>query len=56
MEPKMCIFYVGVNYDHNDMSGNGHCLDNTDSEGKWILCSTTIADGRCSKKRKSPVL
>ena len=57
MKSTHCIFYVHTDKDYRDTKEtNGRCLDNTDPDGRWIDCATTIASGRCSKKRKSPVL
>jgi hypothetical protein len=53
--PQMCILYLGVDYDHNDTSGNGSCLDYHDPYGVCLPCKDAIAKGYCPKKRKTPV-
>lgn len=53
--PQMCILYLGVNYDHNDISGDGGCLDFLDTEGKCLPCKDAIAKNHCPKKRKTPI-
>jgi len=55
-KPQMCILYLGVNYDHTDISGDGGCLDFLDTEGKCLPCKDAIAKGYCPKKVKTPVL
>jgi len=56
MIQKMCIYYVGVNYDHGDMTGDGGCLDFFDSDGLIQPCRTAIEKGQCHKNRTSPLL
>lgn len=56
MKQRMCIFYVGVDYDHSDISGNGDCLDALDANGNITPCRKTIIAGNCSKKRLTPLL
>lgn len=53
--PQMCILYLGVNYDHNDISGDGGCLDFLDAEGNCLPCKDAIAKNYCPKKKKTPV-
>lgn len=54
MKPKTCIKYLGVDYNHDDLSGDGDCLDVFDPEGNLAKCRDTIRNGRCPKKRPSP--
>jgi len=54
-KPQMCILYLGVNYDHSDISGDGSCLDYRDSDAKCLPCKDAIAKGHCPKKRKTPI-
>lgn len=53
--PRMCILYLGVNYDHTDISGDGNCLDYHDPQGNCLPCKEAIANGYCPKKVKTPV-
>jgi hypothetical protein len=53
---KTCIFYIGVAHDHNDLSGEGTCLDNYDGNGEPAKCKDVIAAGKCSKGRSTPIL
>ena len=54
--PQMCILYLGVNYDHNDISGDGKCLDAMDAEGKCLPCREVIQKKQCHKGKTTPVL
>ena len=55
MKPKMCILYLGVNCDHNDVSGDGGCLDYTSADGTVLPCREAIEKGSCVKKRTTPI-
>jgi hypothetical protein len=55
-QPSHCIFYCFTDPDRrNAKETNGRCLDNTNADGRWLVCMDVIDAGRCSKKRKTPV-
>jgi hypothetical protein len=53
-KPKTCIFYIGVDYSHTDLSGDGTCIDAFTPNGKYHTCKDVIAEGKCSKHRTTP--
>lgn len=56
MKSRMCIFYIGVNRNRDDTTGDGDCLDYNDSEGNCLPCRDAITKGYCHRHLKSPRL
>jgi len=57
MTPTHCPLYCHTDPTYRDTKEtNGNCLDYTDSTGRWQKCMDAIAQGKCSKNRKTPVL
>lgn len=54
MKPRMCFYYLGVNFNHDDLSGDGKCLGYLDSAGTAQPCRKAIEEGHCPKKRTTP--
>jgi hypothetical protein len=50
----MCFYYLGVNFNHDDLSGDGKCLGYLDSAGTAQPCRKAIEEGHCPKKRTTP--
>lgn len=50
----ICLAYIGYEYNHNDTSGRGLCIDMFDEHGHCAKCKDLITDNRCPQKRKSP--
>jgi hypothetical protein len=50
-----CLFYVGVGYDHNDVSGNGGCLGLDTNNLKMVACNNAIKENRCPRNRTTHV-
>lgn len=50
----VCLAYIGFNYDHNDTSGRGYCIDTFDMQGHCAKCKDVLDAKRCPNKRTSP--
>jgi hypothetical protein len=55
MKREVCLFYVGVGYDHSDISGNGGCLGLNTVGLELVACNQAIKENRCPRSRTTHV-
>ena len=57
MKPTHCMLYCFTDTEHYPKDEtSGKCLDYLDPKGKWKPCAEAIMNGKCTHKRKTPVL